>query len=228
MNKIILGILTIFFCILLSFVTPVSAVEIPQLRSYVTDDVGVLLYSEYYQSTYGTCEILDQETSCEIAILVVESTEGMEISQYAIEVFNANGIGNKEKNNGVLIVVATEDQTYFIAVGKGLESILNDAKVGRYARDYFVPYAEEGDYAYGIYALTAMIAGEIAEEYEEATPHKYPIEWIPLDWPELCCAGSVFIIILVVTKGRVFFWIGGALRKFSGGKTGGGGAGGKY
>jgi uncharacterized protein len=228
MNKTVLIVIALFFSALLSFSIPGSAVNIPTLRSYITDEVGVLYYSEYYQSTYGTCEILDQETSCEIAILIIETTEGMEISQYAIEVFNSNGIGNKEKDNGVLIVVATTDQTYFITVGKGLEYILNDAKVGRYARDYFVPHAEIGDYAYGIYALTAVIAGEVAEKYEQASPHKYPIEWIPLDWPELCIAGTVLILIMVLTKGRIFFWIGGSLRKFSGGRTGGGGAGGKY
>lgn len=228
MKKIAWIVITILISQLFLITSPVLSVDIPKLKSYITDEVGVIIYSEYYQSTYGTCEILDQETSCEIAILVVESTNGMEISEYAIEVFNSNGIGNKEKNNGVLIVVTTKDQTYFIAVGKGLESILNDAKVGRYARDYFVPHAEVGDYAYGIYALTAMIAGEIAEKYEQAEPHTYPIEWIPLDWPELCIAGSVLIIVMIITKGRIFFWIGGSLRKFSGGKTGGGGAGGKY
>jgi len=228
MNKIVTIIFTIFFFIFVSLASPGSADEIPQLKSYITDEVGVLLYSDYYESVYATCEILDQETSCVIAILIIESTDGREISEYAIEIFNSNGIGNKEKDNGVLIVVATADQTYFIAVGKGLESILNDAKVGRYARDYFVPHAEIGDYAYGIYALTAVIAGEIAEKYEEASPHKYPIEWIPLDWPELCIAGSVLIFIMVITKGRVFVWIGGYLRKLGGGKSGGGGAGGKY
>lgn len=218
--------LTLFILVPASF--PTSAVEIPHLYEYITDEVGVIVYSEYYQATYGICEILDQETSSEIAILVVNSTEDMEISQYAIEVFNSNGIGNKEKNNGVLIVVATGDQEYFIAVGKGIEYILNDAKVGRFARDYFVPYAQEGDYAYAIYALTVMIAAEIAENYEQAEPHNYPIEGIPLNWPELLIAVFIFIAIMVLTKGRLFFWIGGYLRKFSGGKTGGGGAGGKY
>ncbi len=220
------------FIILVFFVfsdtIPISAVDIPQLKDYITDEVGVLFYSEYYEKTYWTCQVLDEETSCEIAILVIESTDEREISDYSIEVFNSNGIGNKEKNNGVLIVVATVDETYFIAIGKGLESILNDAKVGRYARDYFIPYAEVGDYGYGIYALTAVLAAEIAENYEQAEPHRYPIEGIPLDWPELCISFFVFVVIMVLTRGRLFVWIGRYLRKFGGGKTGGGGAGGKY
>jgi uncharacterized protein len=221
----------LFSTVLLIFILvpfPSSGVEIPHLYDYITDEAGVITYSEYYLDTYWVCEILDKETSAELAILVVNSTEDMEISEYAIEVFNSNGIGNKKKNNGVLIVVATGDQTYFVAVGRGLEYILNDAKVGRFARDYFVPHAEVGDYSYAIYALSVMIAAEIAENYEEAEPHTYPIEGIPLDWPELIIAFVVFIAIMVVTRGRLFIWIGGYLRKFGGGKTGGGGAGGKY
>jgi uncharacterized protein len=228
LRKKVLKSCAIFLVVIFSISSPVSAVEIPQLRSYITDEMGVLLYSDYYQATYGTCEILDQETSSEIAILIINSTEEMDIAVYAIEVFNTNGIGNKEKNNGVLIVVAVGDGTYFIAIGKGIEHILNDAKVGRFARDYFVPHAEIGDYGYGIYALTAMIAGEIAENYEQAAPHRYPIDGIPLNWPELIITFTVLIGIMVITKGKVFIWIGEYLRKFSGGKTGGGGAGGKY
>jgi uncharacterized protein len=228
MKRRVLFSFALILFILIPVTFPASALEIPRLYDYITDEVGVITYSEYYQATYGACEILDQETSCELAILVINSTEDMEISQYAIEVFNSNGIGNKEKNNGVLIVVATGDETYFVAVGRGLEGILNDAKVGRFARDYFVPHAEIGDYGYAIYALTIMIASEIAENYEEAEPHRYPIEGIPLDWPALCLAGFVLIAIMVITKGKLFIWIGGYLRRFGGGKTGGGGAGGKY
>jgi uncharacterized protein len=228
MKRTVLFSFAFILIILIPISFPVSAVEIPHLYDYITDEVGAIKYSEYYIDTYGVCEILDQETSAEMAILIVNSTEEMDIAQYAIEVFNSNGIGNKEKNNGVLIVVATGDGTYFVAVGRGLEGILNDAKVGRFARDYFVPHAEIGDYAYGIYALSVMIAAEIAENYEQAEPHRYPIEGIPLDWPQLLLAVFVFVAIMVITKGRLFVWIGGLLRSFGGGKTGGGGAGGKY
>ena len=95
--------------LILCCTTTNSAIEIPQLKDYITDDVGVLIYSEYYERTYWTCQVLDEETSCELLILVIESTQELEISQYSIEVFNSNGVGNKEKNNGVLIVVATID-----------------------------------------------------------------------------------------------------------------------
>lgn len=218
----------IVISVLLPFSIPVSAVDIPDLDGYIWDEVGVLVYSEYYLDTYGVCEIVDMETSCEIGIVVINSTEGMEISQYAIEVFNSNGIGNRERNNGVLIVVATGDQTYFVAVGSGLESILNDAKVGRFARDYFVPNAEVGDYGYAIFALTVMIGSEIADQYEYSTPHEYPIEGIPLEWPELIIAVSVLVGFFIISKGRYFLWIGRYLWKFSGGRTGGGGAGGRF
>lgn len=220
--------IVLILSILLPLSMPVSAVEIPDMNGYIWDEVGVLVYSEYFEDTYGVCEIVDMETSCEIGIVVINSTEDMEISQYAIEIFNSNGVGNRERDNGVLIVVATGDQTYFVAVGRGLESVLNDAKVGRFARDYFVPYAEVGDYGYAIFALTVMIGSEIADQYEYSTPHEYPIEWIPLEWPELILAVSVLVGIFIISKGRYFLWIGRYLWKFSGGRTGGGGAGGGF
>ena len=213
---------------LLILAPPASADDPPRLLDYITDEVGVLLYSAYYIDTYGACDIVHSETSCDIVILVINSTGERPIADYAIEVFNANGIGNEEKNNGVLILVATGDNAYFIAVGSGLEYVLNDAKVGRFARDYFVPYAEEGEFGYAIFSLTVVIAWEIVEKYEQATPHRYPIEWIPLEWPELILTVSVFLAVMIITKGRCFFWIGALLRKFGGGRTSGGGAGGRY
>ena len=87
------------------FLTPNSVVlgdEIPQLDDFITDEVGVLLYSEYYLDTYSVCEVLDEETSCEIAILVVNSTGDMDISQYAIEVFDSNGIGKEGVKSKIL------------------------------------------------------------------------------------------------------------------------------
>ncbi len=207
---------------------PVNAPEIPVLTDYITDEVGTIEFSGYYNAIDYNSEVLEQETSCVLALLVVNSTEGMEIGQYAIEVFDKNGIGDEELDNGVLVVLAIGDQTYFVAVGRGLEYILNDAKVGRFARDYYVPYAEEGDYAYGAYALTVMLASEIAENYEYAQPHNYPVEGIRLEWPALIIVLFVMFLIIFLTRGRIILWIGPLFRSLGKGKTGGGGAGGKH
>jgi uncharacterized protein len=216
------------FALLLFLPISATAPEIPHLTDYITDELGTIEYSGYYNAIYGNLELLERETSCVIALLVVNSTEGMEIDQYAIAVFDQNGIGDEDLDNGVLVVLAIGDGAYFVVVGRGLEGILNDAKVGRFARDYYVPNAELGDYGYGAYALTVMLASEIAENYEQAKPHTYPVEGIPLEWPALIIAFLVFIGILFYTRGRIVLWIGPLFRGLGKGKTGGGGAGGKH
>jgi uncharacterized protein len=195
------------FALLLFLPISATAPEIPHLTDYITDELGTIEYSGYYNAIYGNLELLERETSCVIALLVVNSTEGMEIDQYAIAVFDQNGIGDEDLDNGVLVVLAIGD---------------------RFARDYYVPNAELGDYGYGAYALTVMLASEIAENYEQAKPHTYPVEGIPLEWPALIIAFLVFIGILFYTRGRIVLWIGPLFRGLGKGKTGGGGAGGKH
>jgi uncharacterized protein len=208
-------------------VCSVSA-AVPSLSGYVTDEVGVLRYSGYYDDIIWVCETLERTTSCVLAVLVVNSTDGQDIALYATEVFNENGIGVEDKDNGVLIVLAIGDGSYFVNVGRGLEGFLNDAKVGRFARDSLVPYLEMGEFGYGVYLLALDIGAEIEELYEYSEPVSYPIEWIPLEWPELLVAGGIFVVLLVVTKGRIVLWIGPLLRSMGRGRSGGGGAGGRW
>lgn len=202
--------------------------DYPVLSDYITDEEGVVEYSEWYDDIYWVCEVLERGTSTVMAILVINSTGDEEIAMYATEVFNENGIGQEDKDNGVLIVVAVGDGTYFVAVGLGLEGVLNDAKVGRYGREQFEPYADIGDYGQGLYYLALWIGAEIEEHYEEAEEKDYPIDWIPLEWPQLLLAIAVTGIILVLTGGRLIIWIGPLLRNLGKGKAGGGGAGGVF
>lgn len=62
-----------------------------------------------------------QETSSQIAVVIIPSTQEYDISQYAFELGDKWGIGRKQLNNGVLMLVAKQDRKMFIAVGQGLE-----------------------------------------------------------------------------------------------------------
>ena len=214
--------------VLLSFFSVSSVADVPLLSGYVTDEVGVLEFSGYYDDIVWVCETLELGTSCVLAVLVVNSTDGQDIGLFAAEVFNENGIGAADRDNGVLIVLSVGDGAYFVTVGRGLEGILNDAKVGRFARESLVPFLESGEYGYGVYLLALDIGAEIEELYEYAEPKMFPIDGIPLDWPQLLIAGGVFVGLLVITRGRIVLWIGPLLRSLGKGRTGGGGAGGWF
>jgi uncharacterized protein len=74
---------------------------------------------------------LYDKTGSEAAVVVIDTTGDESIEEYANGLFREWGIGNKQKNNGVLLLVAVKDRKMRIEVGYGLEGILPDGKTGR-------------------------------------------------------------------------------------------------
>jgi uncharacterized protein len=96
----------------------------------------------------------------------VNSTQPYDIDTYANQVFRENGIGKKQNNNGLLIVVAVADRKYRIEVGYGLEGLINDAKAGDIARNCFVDNFRANQYGTGILCAVQDI-GNIIEGQPE-------------------------------------------------------------
>ena len=101
-----------------------------------------------------------KETANEIAVLIIPSLEGDPIEDVAVEVFQSWGIGQKGKDNGVLLLISKEDKEVRIEVGYGLEPDLTDAEVGAIIRNTLTPAFKEGKYDEGVgLALEAIIKG---------------------------------------------------------------------
>ncbi len=135
----------------------------PQPVGYVNDFANII-DNDYEQKITSLIADIEKNTSAEIAVVTIESLEGDSIENYALKLFEAWGIGKKEKDNGLLILVALNDKKYRIEVGYGLEGAINDARAGRIARTYFVPNFKQENYGKGIYeailALKPYITGE--------------------------------------------------------------------
>jgi len=146
--------------VFLSFMpAPAVAQNIPTLTPYVNDFANVIDASHESQiNNYATQ--LESATTAEIAVLTVDSTQPMTIEEYAVLVFEKNGIGQQGKDNGILIIAAIEDRKWRIEVGYGLEGTINDAKAGRIGREYMTTYFREGNYGEGLY-LTVKTLGDI-------------------------------------------------------------------
>jgi len=99
-------------------------------------------------------------------VLIVKTTGDTPISDYALGVLREWGVGQKKTNNGLVMVVATEDRKVWVSVGYGLEGALNDAKIGAILDRYVTPKFREGKYGEGIYdgleAMRKAIGGEYA------------------------------------------------------------------
>ena len=81
------------------------------------------------------------------------------------------GIGNKDKNNGLLILLALKERKIRIEVGYGLESIINDAKAGRFLRTYATPYLSKNEFSKGILSLYKATLNEIAPKEQSSKKH---------------------------------------------------------
>jgi len=138
-------------------------IPIPQAESnvYVYDDDN--LFSEYVINQLNSMLInLEKETSVEFAVVTVKSLLDNSIEHYSITVANGMGIGKKETNNGVLLIMSRSDKRVRLEIGKGLEGILNDAKCGRILDKFFVPYRNQDGYAEGTILTVQAVINEIA------------------------------------------------------------------
>lgn len=211
-------------------------VGIPTIYPYVNDNAGALSPG-YSQWIDDICYEIDVETSCEVAVLVVNTTQPNDISYFALRVFQKNEIGKQGKDNGVLVVVAVDDRTWKVEVGYGLMGILTGARVMNIAETYLVPSIENGALEDGLVDFTSEVGLILIDEYTGDTGGRpaYPIGWIPLlSWQWLVII-VVFVVLSVLTRGRIIWpiiWIvqmlSGGRGKWGGGRSGGGGSRGRF
>lgn len=145
------------------FTTAVGAaqVSLPMPRHYVEDYASVI-NSSHERSLNGVLQELEQKTGAQYIVLTVETTGGIPIEQFAIELAEEWKLGQKGKDNGILFVLAKEDRKYRFEVGYGLEGFITDRYCGQVGREVLVPYLKKGDYSQGIYQANLRISQKIA------------------------------------------------------------------
>lgn len=114
---------------------------------------------------------LEQKTSHEIAVVTVTSLGGTTVEDYAVRLFKEWGIGQANKDNGVLVLVAPNEREMRIEVGYGLEGILPDGLAGEIVNGTFVPRFRNNDYSGGIRDGVLRVA-DIVEKEQVLTPEE--------------------------------------------------------
>lgn len=110
-------------------------------------------------------------TSTQIVVVVVKTTGGEYIDRYKVDLAHSWGIGQKGKDNGVLLLVAVEDRKVAIASGYGTEHLLTDAISKMIIENEITPEFKKGDYYAGIDKGTAAIMQALKGEYKEERPN---------------------------------------------------------
>jgi len=204
-----------------------DAQGIPDIYLYVNDlaNPRVLLANERNALT-SLCYDIDDISTAEVAILIINTTLPLGIDMFASETFQKNGIGKAGLDNSLLIVVSVDERQWRIEVGYGLEGILNDAKVGRIGDNNLTPALLTGDYYAGLYDTTYELGTEIVNNYVPPNPNQPPPKpWI-LDWKAIGIAVALFVFISAITRGKAILFLPNLFKRggFGGGRSGGGGA----
>ena len=130
----------------------------------VIDNAGVLSNTEN-ESLNNKLRIFDDSTTTQICIVIDQSLEGEDISDYSQRLAQSWGIGQKGTNNGLLIYVAIKDRKTFIQTGYGLEGVVPDAAAKGIIEDYILPEFRKGNYYAGLDKSTGILISLIKKEY---------------------------------------------------------------
>lgn len=151
----------------------------PTERFFVNDYANVIEDSAE-NAIYEKGAALDSATTAQVVVVTVENLNGKPISDFAVELGREWGVGAKEEDNGVLILLCTGIREIYIATGYGLEGALPDSKTGRLIDTYALAHFEANDFSSGLESLYSAVVNEVYIEYGISPADGYtPIDKIP-------------------------------------------------
>jgi uncharacterized protein len=206
-----------------------------QPQGYVSDFAGAIDPASKAQLE-AYAGIVEQSTGAQMALVTIASLEGEPIEDVANTIFRAWGVGQKGKNEGILLLLSIGDRRSRLEVGYGLEPILPDGLAGSILRD-MRPAMRQGDYGDAMMAAAETIGSAIAKAKNVQLLARLPRRTRPavsdsFPWPVLI--GGVFFLLLLLKRGGrggggglgILPWL--VLGNMSGGSMGGGRGGGGF
>lgn len=141
----------------------------PKSNTLVTDYTNTLSADNKAQLEHKLVAFNDS-TSTQIAVVIIKSVGSYDIAQYGAGLGRNWGIGQKGKNNGILILVAMEDRKVTIQTGYGAEGAVPDAITSQVINNQIKPAFKRGDYYGGLDAATTSLMQYMRGEYKADAP----------------------------------------------------------
>ncbi len=160
---------SISFCL---FCNELYSRDIPLLRNRVTDETWTLS-AEFTNHLEKKLADHESKISNQIAVLVISSLEGESIEDFSLKVAEKTKLGQKGKDNGVLLTIAKEDRKLRIEVGYGLEGVLTDVLCNHIIEKEIKPSFKAGDFEAGVEKGIDSIIGGIGGTYSIPPPKDY-------------------------------------------------------
>lgn len=199
--------------VLMMSISPILATDTADIPSrpylYVRDDANIL-NDEEERKLNEKLQAYDRETGNQIAVLIIRTTGDESIEKYSYRVATAWGVGQKGKDNGILITIATDDRADRIEVGKGLEGDVTDSRSGRILRSNDVTTAFRDKRWYDG-------AGSIVSQVQECIRTKGKSAERIYSSKDIMSGYSIVMTVLGVAgeylkkKGKILYWIGAAV-----------------
>ena len=207
--------------------------SLPRPTDYVSDFAHVMSPAVIRQLNL-VCGQVDHQANAQIAVVTVTTLDGEPVEEYAVDLYQAWGLGKKGikegSDRGVLILIAVQDRKRFISTGYGLESILPDATVSQIGRQ-MVPMLRANDFDGAMTLAVDQISQIIAKD---AGVTLTPLTRRQRQQPAHISVGQLimfglFLLFVIFILGRFggSGLIGFLLGMFMGGGFGGGGGGGR-
>jgi uncharacterized protein len=157
-------------CLLLMVAGVAQAQTFPPLTGRVVDAANIIPDDQEAALT-AKLDALEKESSRQLVVATVPSLEGYDIADYGYRMGRNWAIGQKDQNNGSILLVAPNDRKVRIEVGYGLEPILTDAFSSVIINTQIIPSFKAGDFSGGINAGTDAIIAQLRLPPEEAAKY---------------------------------------------------------
>lgn len=180
----------ILFCSLLLCAFIVFAQDFPERSNTLVTDYTNTLSAEDKQKLEGKLVAFNDSSSTQIAIVIIKSVGNYDVNEYGAALGRKWGIGQKGKNNGILILVALGDRKLTIQTGYGAEGALPDIVTQEIRVNDINPRFKQGDYYGGLNAGVDQII--------KYTKGEYKADKKPQSKQNGGGGGSVFIIIIII------------------------------
>ncbi len=160
------------FVFLFSSLSFSQKVEVPKLERYVTDQTNTLSQNEIEQLEQKLISF-EEQTSNQVVVLIIPTLGEESLEDFSLRVTEKNFIGQKKKDNGILLLVVKDDRKIRIEVGYGLEGSLTDATTSDIIRNIITPSFREGNYFAGISnGIDAIFQATKGEYQGEGRKHR--------------------------------------------------------
>lgn len=177
----------IILMLMLAFVA-VQAQNIPEApKRLVSDYTGTLSAGEI-SALENKLLAFEDSTSNQIAVVLVNTTDGYDVADYAVRLAKKWGVGGKERNNGIVLLAAIEDRAVTIQTGYGMEGAMPDVIAYRIIQQEIKPYFGQKDYYTGLDRASDAIISYTKGEYKADPKQESDGEG----------SGFSFIIIIII------------------------------